>query len=100
MTAIFVFLLRVYQRTLSRVLVLLLGPLCRFTPSCSEYAIACLKSHGVLRGSLLSVGRVCRCHPFHPGGYDPPPPPPDTSPDSSPDRGLPTNASPTEPGRP
>ncbi|HSY22863.1 MAG TPA: membrane protein insertion efficiency factor YidD [Polyangiaceae bacterium] len=63
-------LIRVYQLTLSRVL----GPACRFEPSCSRYAVACLRTHGALRGGLLSVRRLCKCHPFHPGGYDPPPP--------------------------
>ena len=62
-------LVRFYQLTLSR----LFGPVCRFEPSCSRYAIACLETHGALRGSLLSVVRLCKCHPFHPGGYDPPP---------------------------
>jgi putative membrane protein insertion efficiency factor len=61
----------VYQWTLSR----FLGNVCRFEPSCSRYAIACLEAHGALRGSLLSIRRLCKCHPFHPGGYDPPPPP-------------------------
>lgn len=53
----------------------LLGGQCRFEPSCSRYALACLEAHGALRGGLLSMRRVCKCHPFHPGGYDPPPPP-------------------------
>jgi len=69
-------LIALYQRTLSRVIVAVLGPVCRFEPSCSRYAAACLRSHGALRGSLLSIRRVSRCHPFHPGGWDPPPPPP------------------------
>jgi putative membrane protein insertion efficiency factor len=64
-------LVKLYQQTLSR----LLGAACRFEPSCSRYAVACLESHGALRGSLLSIVRLCKCHPFHPGGYDPPPPP-------------------------
>jgi len=51
-----------------------LGRACRFEPSCSRYAAACLEAHGALRGSLLSVRRLCKCHPFHRGGYDPPPP--------------------------
>jgi putative membrane protein insertion efficiency factor len=68
-------LIRVYQLTLSRVLFALFGPVCRFEPSCSRYAIACLEGHGTLRGTLLSAKRLCKCHPFHPGGYDPPPPP-------------------------
>ncbi len=67
-------LVRVYQRLLSPVLRLLLGRTCRFEPSCSHYAAACLETHGALRGGLLSVVRLCKCHPFHPGGYDPPPP--------------------------
>lgn len=75
MAALFVLLIRLYQLTLSKLLVALLGPICRFEPSCSRYAILCLQGHGVLRGSLLSVKRLCRCHPFHPGGFDPPPPP-------------------------
>src|SRR5262249_22530938 len=61
--------------TLSRLLVAVFGPACRFEPSCSRYAVACLEGHGALRGTLLSVRRLCKCHPFHPGGYDPPPPP-------------------------
>jgi hypothetical protein len=61
--------IRLYQVTLSP----LLGGACRFEPSCSRYAAACIESHGALRGSYLSVRRVLRCHPFHPGGYDPPP---------------------------
>jgi putative membrane protein insertion efficiency factor len=65
-------LVRLYQRLLSP----LLGNVCRFEPSCSRYAMACLESHGALRGGLLSVVRLCKCHPFHPGGHDPPPPSP------------------------
>jgi uncharacterized protein len=70
MATLLIWLIRLYQRTISR----LLGPRCRFEPSCSRYAAACLESHGALRGGLLSILRVCKCHPFHPGGYDPPPP--------------------------
>jgi uncharacterized protein len=51
-----------------------LGKVCRFEPSCSRYAVTCLERHGALRGSLLSVKRLCKCHPFHEGGFDPPPP--------------------------
>ena len=75
MATLFVLLIRFYQLTLSKLLVVLFGPICRFEPSCSRYAILCLQGHGALRGSLLSVKRLCRCHPFHPGGFDPPPPP-------------------------
>ena len=62
-------LIRGYQVTLSPVL----GPGCRFQPSCSEYALGAVERHGVLRGSWLSARRVGRCHPFHPGGLDPVP---------------------------
>ena len=75
LTTILIALIRVYQRTLSRLLLAAFGPVCRFEPSCSRYAVACLEGHGALRGTLLSVRRLCKCHPFHPGGYDPPPPP-------------------------
>src|SRR6187402_1284658 len=68
-------LIRVYQLTLSKLIRVTLGDVCRFQPSCSAYAFACLRDHGALRGGLLSVKRLCRCHPFHPGGFDPPPPP-------------------------
>jgi putative membrane protein insertion efficiency factor len=64
-----IFLIRIYQLTLSR----LLGPVCRFHPSCSHYAAQCLELHGAVRGSLLAAKRLAKCHPFHPGGYDPPP---------------------------
>jgi putative membrane protein insertion efficiency factor len=50
-----------------------LGRSCRFAPSCSEYAIEALQRHGALRGSWLAAKRVSRCHPWHPGGYDPVP---------------------------
>jgi hypothetical protein len=73
--AVLLALIRLYQLTLSRVLRAAVGPVCRFEPSCSRYAAACIESHGALRGSLLSAKRLCKCHPFHPGGYDPPPPP-------------------------
>lgn len=46
-------------------------PSCRFYPSCSEYALEALKKYGLLRGSFLALWRILRCHPFHPGGYDP-----------------------------
>jgi putative membrane protein insertion efficiency factor len=72
---VLIFLIRIYQRTLSR----LLGNVCRFEPSCSRYAVACLENHGAFRGSLLSVVRLCKCHPFHPGGLDLPPPKQKTS---------------------
>lgn len=50
----------------------LLPPLCRFQPSCSEYMIQAVQKYGPVCGAYKGVRRVCRCHPWHPGGYDPP----------------------------
>ena len=61
---------RVYQCTLAW----LLGGHCRFTPTCSWYALEAIERHGVLKGWWLALCRVCRCHPFCPGGHDPVPP--------------------------
>jgi putative membrane protein insertion efficiency factor len=65
------FLIRLYQMTLSR----LLGPSCRFEPSCSQYTATCIERFGALRGSWLGIKRIGRCHPLNPGGFDPPPDP-------------------------
>jgi len=54
----------------------LIGPRCRFYPSCSSYALEALEHHGAVRGLWLAVCRLARCHPWHPGGYDPVPPDP------------------------
>jgi uncharacterized protein len=69
MNALIRYLLRGYQLVLSP----LLGPRCRFYPSCSQYAIEAVHLHGSLRGSLMAVRRLLRCHPWHAGGYDPVP---------------------------
>jgi len=63
-------LIRLYQWTLSP----LLGPRCRFHPSCSHYALEALQRFGALSGSWLALKRIGRCHPWHPGGFDPVPP--------------------------
>lgn len=60
-------LLRGYQLLLSP----LLGQRCRFYPSCSHYAVDALRHHNLMKGSYLILSRLLRCHPFHPGGYDP-----------------------------
>ncbi|HCK41256.1 MAG TPA: membrane protein insertion efficiency factor YidD [Planctomycetaceae bacterium] len=61
-------IIRCYQWTISP----WLGPRCRFKPTCSTYFIASLKKHGAIRGSIRGILRIGRCHPWHPGGYDPP----------------------------
>lgn len=60
-------LITVYQCTLSR----LLPPSCRFWPTCSRYAYEAIERYGACQGGWLAVCRLARCHPFHPGGYDP-----------------------------
>jgi uncharacterized protein len=60
-----------YQKYLSP---LKAAPTCRFSPSCSSYALEALRVHGALRGSALAVARIAKCQPFHPGGFDPVPP--------------------------
>lgn len=62
-------LLRVYRVGISP----LFPPTCRFQPTCSQYAIEAIARFGPWRGGWLTLARVCRCHPFHPGGYDPVP---------------------------
>lgn len=62
-------MVRIYQYLISP----MLGPSCRFHPSCSEYAEEALARHGALRGTWLASRRLCRCGPWHPGGFDPVP---------------------------
>ncbi len=64
-------LLRAYQIAVSP----LLPPACRFLPSCSLYAIEAIEKHGLGRGIVLAARRLGRCHPLHPGGFDPVPAP-------------------------
>jgi putative membrane protein insertion efficiency factor len=72
MSQVLIFLLRAYQRVLSP----LLGPRCRFHPSCSSYAITAIERYGPLKGGWLAIKRLGRCHPLHPGGFDYVPPKP------------------------
>jgi hypothetical protein len=61
-------LIRAYQKLISP----LIGQHCRFTPTCSEYFIQAVRKYGAVRGSCRGLLRLCRCHPFHAGGSDPP----------------------------
>ncbi len=61
--------IKTYQRLLSP----LFPPSCRFTPTCSAYAVTAIERHGVLRGGWLALKRIGRCHPWNPGGFDPVP---------------------------
>lgn len=60
-------MIRFYQKFISP----LKPPSCRFYPTCSEYAIQALRKYGVIKGGWKSIVRISKCHPFHPGGYDP-----------------------------
>ena len=65
---ILILLIRFYQRWISP----MLGPHCRFQPTCSQYFILAIRKYGVVGGTLRGVWRICRCNPWNPGGYDPP----------------------------
>jgi putative membrane protein insertion efficiency factor len=69
MRVVLKYLIRGYQLAISP----LIGPCCRFHPTCSQYGIEAIETHGALRGSWLTVKRIARCHPFHEGGFDPVP---------------------------
>jgi hypothetical protein len=64
-----VFVVRLYQASLSG----LIGRQCKFVPTCSEYFIQAVRRHGALRGGAMGLWRICRCHPFSRGGFDPVP---------------------------
>ena len=69
MKTLMLLLVRGYQLGISP----FLGQNCRFYPSCSQYAMEAIGQHGALKGGLLSAKRLCKCHPWHPGGVDPVP---------------------------
>ena len=64
-------LVRMYQYTLSP-LMGIFGVQCRFQPTCSHYFVGAVQKYGALKGGWRGILRLCRCHPFHPGGFDPP----------------------------
>jgi putative membrane protein insertion efficiency factor len=69
MKRVLIAIVRGYKKFISP----LLPPSCRFTPTCSEYAMEALQKHGAWKGSLLAIWRILRCNPFGKGGYDPVP---------------------------
>lgn len=70
---LFIILIKGYRLLISP----LFPPACRFHPTCSQYAIEALETFGIVQGSCLALKRILRCHPYHPGGYDPIPPKPE-----------------------
>ena len=69
MKALLTGLIRIYQYLFRP----MLGSNCRFAPSCSDYALEAVQKHGAIKGGWLAMRRIARCHPYHPGGYDPVP---------------------------
>ncbi|WP_088104689.1 membrane protein insertion efficiency factor YidD [Halalkalibacter urbisdiaboli] len=69
MKNVLLFIIRSYQRLISP----LKPPTCRFYPTCSHYGMDAIKKHGALKGGWLTIKRISKCHPFHPGGIDPVP---------------------------
>ncbi|MBD1851606.1 membrane protein insertion efficiency factor YidD [Leptolyngbya sp. FACHB-711] len=70
MKQVLIWLIQAYRLLISP----LFPPSCRFQPTCSQYGIEAIQRFGAIKGSWLTVRRILRCHPFHPGGYDPVPP--------------------------
>lgn len=64
---VLIILVKIYRKLISP----FKKPSCRFYPTCSQYAIQSLEKYGTIKGSFLSIKRILKCHPFHPGGYDP-----------------------------
>ncbi|PKO35450.1 MAG: membrane protein insertion efficiency factor YidD [Betaproteobacteria bacterium HGW-Betaproteobacteria-7] len=69
MKSLLIGLIRVYQYAISP----LMGRSCRYVPTCSEYTVEAIRKHGAIKGGWLGAKRIGRCHPWHPGGYDPVP---------------------------
>ncbi len=67
MKYIFIFLIKLYKKFISP----LFGRRCRFYPSCSSYALEAITKYGSIKGGYMSIKRILKCNPFHPGGYDP-----------------------------
>ncbi len=67
MKYVMIYLIKFYRKFISP----LLGSNCRFYPTCSQYSLQAIEKYGAIKGGYLSVKRILKCHPFHPGGYDP-----------------------------
>lgn len=67
MSKIFIFIIKLYRKYISP----LKKPTCRFYPTCSQYSLSAYEKYGFIKGTYLSLRRILKCHPFHPGGHDP-----------------------------